>query len=241
MSTCELTSPSSRTFLEEISSVTWSWCSLDGATLQDPSETENEMVSMTPDGATIQDPSETENEMVSMYTRWGYDPRSIRDGEWDGEYEHQMGLRSKIPQRQRTRWWEWHQMGLQSKIPQRRRTRWWVWTPDGDTIQDPSETENRMLSMNTRWGCKPRSLRDRERDGEYEHQMGLWHTRHDLQDHHTQARKCAGKRSTLDLKPMRKDTWSLIRRYQLLHKMGLCPTKNKQQQQQVLKLIFCGW
>ena len=37
---------------------------------------------------------------------------------------------------------------------------------------------------------------------------GRWCTRCDLQDHCTQARKSAGKRSTLDLKPVRKDTWS---------------------------------
>ena len=30
----------------------------------------------------------------------------------------------------------------------------------------------------------------------------------ELRDHRTQARKSAGERSTLDLKPMRKDTWS---------------------------------
>ena len=37
---------------------------------------------------------------------------------------------------------------------------------------------------------------------------GRCHTRHDLQDHSMQARKSAGKISTLDLKPMRKDTQS---------------------------------
>ena len=37
---------------------------------------------------------------------------------------------------------------------------------------------------------------------------GRCRIRHDLQDHHMQGRKCAGERSTLDLKPMRKDTGS---------------------------------
>ena len=37
---------------------------------------------------------------------------------------------------------------------------------------------------------------------------GRCHTRCDLQDHSMQARKSAGKISTLDLKPMRKDTRS---------------------------------
>ena len=37
---------------------------------------------------------------------------------------------------------------------------------------------------------------------------GRCRTRHDLQDHSTQARKSAGEISTLDLKPMRKDTRS---------------------------------
>ena len=37
---------------------------------------------------------------------------------------------------------------------------------------------------------------------------GRCHTRRDLQDHSTQARKSAGEISTLDLKPMRKDTRS---------------------------------
>ena len=37
---------------------------------------------------------------------------------------------------------------------------------------------------------------------------GRCHTRCDLQDHSMQARKSAGKISTLDLKPMRKDTQS---------------------------------
>ena len=37
---------------------------------------------------------------------------------------------------------------------------------------------------------------------------GRCHTRYDLQDHSTQARKSAGEISTLDLKPMRKDTQS---------------------------------
>ena len=37
---------------------------------------------------------------------------------------------------------------------------------------------------------------------------GRCHTGCDLQDHCTQARKSAGERSTLDLKPMRKDTQS---------------------------------
>ena len=37
---------------------------------------------------------------------------------------------------------------------------------------------------------------------------GRCHTSCDLQDHSTQARKSAGEISTLDLKPMRKDTQS---------------------------------
>ena len=37
---------------------------------------------------------------------------------------------------------------------------------------------------------------------------GRCHTSCDLQDHRTQARKSAGEISTLDLKPMRKDTQS---------------------------------
>ena len=47
-------------------------------------------------------------------------------------------------------------------------------------------------------------------------------TRHDLQDHSMQARKSASKISTLDLKPMRKDTRSPK---QELHKMDLGPDK----------------
>ena len=37
---------------------------------------------------------------------------------------------------------------------------------------------------------------------------GRSRTRHDLQDHCTQARKSSGERSTLDLKPVRKETHS---------------------------------
>ena len=37
---------------------------------------------------------------------------------------------------------------------------------------------------------------------------GRCHTRRDLKDHFTQTRKSAGERSTLDLKPTRKDTQS---------------------------------
>ena len=43
----------------------------------------------------ISDQSETENEMVSMNTRSGYDLRSIRDAEQDGEYEYKMGIQSR--------------------------------------------------------------------------------------------------------------------------------------------------
>ena len=28
------------------------------------------------------------NHVILVFTRWGYDPRSIRDRERDGEYEH---------------------------------------------------------------------------------------------------------------------------------------------------------
>ena len=50
-------------------------------------------------------------------------------------------------------------------------------------------------------------------------------TRHDLQDHSMQARKSAGKISTLDLKPMRKDTRSAKQEQSVHHKMDLGPDK----------------
>ena len=64
-------------------------------------------------------------------------------------------------------------------------------------------------------------------------------TRRDLRDHHTQARKSAGERSTPDLKPVRKDTQSPKqenRSNQWLHKLGLGPTKFKKKRK---KKVFC--
>ena len=54
---------------------------------------------------------------------------------------------------------------------------------------------------------------------------GRCHTRHDLRDHRTQARKSAGKRSTPDLKPVRKDTQSPKQEQSVAPQTG--PSSNK--------------
>ena len=54
---------------------------------------------------------------------------------------------------------------------------------------------------------------------------GKCHTRHDLWDHCTQARKSAGERSTLDLKPVRKDTRSPKQEQSVAPQTGPSPNK----------------
>ena len=56
---------------------------------------------------------------------------------------------------------------------------------------------------------------------------GRCHTRCDLQDHSTQARKSAGEISTLDLKPMRKDTQSPKQEQSVAPQIKILKKKNK--------------
>ena len=55
---------------------------------------------------------------------------------------------------------------------------------------------------------------------------GRCHTSCDLQDHSTQARKSAGERSTLALKPMRKDTQSPKQEQSVAPQNGHLSNKN---------------
>ena len=56
---------------------------------------------------------------------------------------------------------------------------------------------------------------------------GRCRTRRDLRDHRMQARKSAGERSTLDVKPMRKTHKVQNKSNQCLQKMGIGPTQKK--------------
>ena len=56
---------------------------------------------------------------------------------------------------------------------------------------------------------------------------GSCRTRRDLQDHHIQARKSAGERSTSDLKPVRKDTRSPKQEQSVAPQTGPWSNNNK--------------
>ena len=71
---------------------------------------------------------------------------------------------------------------------------------------------------------------------------GRCHTRHDLQDHSMQARKSAGKISTLDLKPMRKDTRSPKQEQSVAPQNGpWSRQKFKKKKKKLIQKKKCSW